>query len=250
MKRSELVSWLDAYLDIASYPDVSLNGLQFEGADDVTTIAVAVDSSLTTIEQAVGLGAQFLIVHHGLFWGQPKAITGAHGRRVRTMFEGDLSLYAAHIPLDAHREVGNNWSLARMLGLVDMEDFGTFKGKPVGVKGRLPQVLQRRELAQMVEAQLGEPVMLLEGGPVEVSTLGIISGGAAWDVLTAAAEGLDAFLTGEPRHDAFYEAFENDVNALFGGHYMTETIGVNRLGEKLQQEFGLPVHFIYLPTGL
>jgi putative NIF3 family GTP cyclohydrolase 1 type 2 len=120
----------------------------------------------------------------------------------------------------------------------------------VGVKGNLPQMLERRELAQMVEAQLGEPVMLLEGGPKEVRTLGIISGGAAWDVLTAADEGLDAFLTGEPRHDAFYEAYENNVNALFGGHYMTETIGVNRLGEKLQQEFDLPVHFIYLPTGL
>jgi dinuclear metal center YbgI/SA1388 family protein len=250
MKRSDLVNWLDTYLDIASYPDISLNGLQVEGSEEITKIAVAVDSSLTTIEQAVGLGAQFLIVHHGLFWGQPKAITGAHGKRVRTLFEGDLSLYAAHIPLDAHKEVGNNWGLARMLGLTGMEDFGTFKGRPVGVKGNLPQMLERRELAQMVEAQLGEPVMLLEGGPKEVRTLGIISGGAAWDVLTAADEGLDAFLTGEPRHDAFYEAYENNVNALFGGHYMTETIGVNRLGEKLQQEFDLPVHFIYLPTGL
>lgn len=250
MNRNELVQWLDEYLKIREYPDLSLNGLQVEGSDEVTTVAVAVDSSMSTFEQAAALGAQMLIVHHGLFWGQPKAITGAHGRRVRFLLERGLSLYAAHIPLDAHREVGNNWGFARRLGMLDLADFGEFKGRPVGVKGRLPNVMDRRELAQMVEAQLGEPVMLLEGGRQEVATLGIISGGAAWDVLTAAEEGLDAFLTGEPKHEMFYEPFENGINAMFGGHYMTETIGVNLLGEKLKEEFGLEFRFIYLPTGL
>lgn len=250
MKRDELVSWLDSYLAIDDYPDPSLNGLQVEGADEVTTIAVAVDSSLSTFEQAAALGAQMLIVHHGLFWGQPKAIRGPHGRRVKFLLDRGISLYAAHIPLDAHREVGNNWGFARRLGMLDLEDFAEFKGRPVGVKGRLPDVMDRRELAQMIEAQLGEPVMLLEGGPQEVQTLGIVSGGAAWDVLTAVDEGLDAFLTGEPKHEMFYEPFENGINAMFGGHYMTETIGVNLLAEKIRDEFDLDFRFIYLPTGL
>ncbi len=250
MKRTELTAWLNEYLRISEYPDISLNGLQVEGADEITRIAVAVDSNLGTLEQAVSQGAQMLIVHHGLFWGQPKAITGAHGDKVRFMLENNLSLYAAHIPLDAHREVGNNWGLAGMLGMEDLEDFGEFKGRPVGVKGRLEMPLSRRELAQMIEAQLGEPVMLLEGGPDTVRTLGIISGGAAWDVVTAAEHGLDAFLTGEPKHEVFYEAYERGVNAMFGGHYMTETIGVNLLGRKLEEEFGLPFSFVYLPTGL
>ena len=250
MNRDELVSWLNDYLKIADYSDPSLNGLQVEGADEVTTVAVAVDSSMSTFEQAVAMGAQMLIVHHGLFWGKPKAITGAHGRRVKFLLEHGLSLYAAHIPLDAHREVGNNWGFARRLGMLDLEDFGEFGGKPVGVKGRLPDVMDRRELAQMIEAQLGEPVMLLEGGKPEVNTLGIISGGAAWDVLTAADQKLDAFLTGEPEHAVFYEPFEIGINAMYGGHYMTETIGVNLLGEKLKEEFDLDFRFIYLPTGL
>ncbi len=250
MKRDELVAFLDSFLAISDYPDPSLNGLQVEGADEVTTVAVAVDSSLSTFEQAAALGAQMLIVHHGLFWGEPKAITGAHGKRVRFLLERGISLYAAHIPLDAHREVGNNWGFARRLGMLDLEPFGEFQGKLIGVKGRLSDVMDRRELAQMIEAQLGEPVMLLEGGKQEVETLGIISGSAARDVLTAVEHGLDAFLTGEPKHDLFYEPFENGMNAMFGGHYMTETIGVNLLGEKLKEQFGLEFRFIYLPTGL
>lgn len=250
MKLTELVDWLDDYLAVSDYPDLALNGLQVEAGTEVNTVAVAVDSSLSTMEQAAALGAELLLVHHGLFWGEPKAIAGPHGRRVKFLLERGISLYASHIPLDAHREVGNNWGLARRLGLSELADFGEFRGMPVGVKGRFSESMERRDLAQMIEAQLGEPVMLLEGGKPQVETLGIISGSAAWDVLTAVDQGLDAFLTGEPKHDMFYEPFENGINALFGGHYMTETIGVNLLGEKLRAEFGLDFRFIYLPTGL
>ncbi len=250
MKLSEIVAWLDDYLDIENYPDASLNGLQLDAGTDVERIAVAVDSNLGTLEQAVALNAQLLIVHHGMFWGAPKAITGAHGDKVRYMLNNGLSLYAAHIPLDAHREVGNNWGFAGMIGLEELEDFGEYKGRPIGVKGRLKPPMKRRELAQMIEAQLGEPVMVLEGGPDTVDTLGIISGGAAWDVVTAAEQGLDAFLTGEPKHEVFYEAFERRINAMYGGHYMTETVGVNLLGRKVEDELGVPFNFIYVPTGL
>ena len=250
MKRDTLVNWLDEYLEIDAFDDISLNGLQLEGADEVNKVAFAVDSSLTTFEQAADIGADMLVVHHGLFWGKPLALTGMHKRRVQYLFERDISLYAAHIPLDAHKEVGNNWGLARILGMTDLEDFGTWKGKPMGVKGTFPNAVSLRELADVLEQELGESVLVHAGGGLEVSSLGIISGGAARDVVTAAEEGLDAFLTGEPKHEVFYEAFERGVNALYAGHYMTETVGVNLLKDKVQNEFGVAVEFILLPTGL
>ena len=250
MERNALVAWLDDYLNIHDYQDPSLNGLQVEGAADVTKVAVAVDSSLSTFEQAADVGADFLVVHHGLFWGAPLAVTGMHRRRLAYLLDKEISLYAAHIPLDAHREVGNNWGLARMLALVELEDFGTWQGMPIGVKGVFPSGVVLRDLADTIEEELGESVLVHAGGPMEVRTLGIISGGAARDVATAAEHGLDAFLTGEPKHDVFYEAFERNVNALYAGHYMTETVGVNLLAEKLASEFGLATEFILLPTGL
>jgi dinuclear metal center YbgI/SA1388 family protein len=250
MKRDDLVRWLDDYLDITAYPDPSLNGLQVEGADEVGKVAVAVDASMETFEKTRDLGADMLIVHHGLFWGAPLAIAGPHRKRVAFLLESGISLYAAHIPLDAHREVGNNWGLAMILGMEELQDFGEFKGKPIGVKGRLVEPMPRRMLAGLIEEKLGEPVMLLEGGPDQVSSLGIVSGGAAWDVVTAAKQGLDAFLTGEPRHEVFHEAFERGLNAMFGGHYMTETVGVNLLAGKIRDLHGLDVEFVYLPTGL
>ena len=250
MELSRLVAWLDTYLETSAFKDVSLNGLQVEGQSEVTKVAVAVDSSLTTFEQAAEIGADLLIVHHGLFWGQPLPITGMHGRRVRYLLEHNLSLYAAHIPLDAHREVGNNWGLARILGMDELEPFGHWGDRAVGVKGRFPNAVTLRELADTLEKELGESVLVHAGGKLEVETLGIISGAAARDVATAADEGLDAFLTGEPKHETFYDAFERGIDALYAGHYMTETVGVSLLADKIEQEFGLTTEFILLPTGL
>ncbi len=250
MKLNDLVRWLDDYLMIGDYEDTSLNGLQVEGAAEVRKIAVAVDASLNTFEQAAELGTDMLIVHHGLFWGKPLALSGMHGKRVRYLLENNISLYAAHIPLDAHKEVGNNWGLARILGLSALEPFGMWRGKSIGVKGVFPNSISLRDLANLIEKELGEAVLVHAGGKLEVSSLGIITGGAAWDVVTAANEGLDAFLTGEPKHEVFYEAFERNINAMYAGHYMTETVGVNLLADKLRHEFGLEAEFILLPTGL
>ena len=250
MKLSDLVSWLDDYLAISEYDDVSLNGLQVEGVPEVRKVAVAVDSSLSTFEQAAETGADLLIVHHGLFWGKPLAVTGMHKRRLQFLLERGVSLYAAHIPLDAHREVGNNWGLARILGMDALGDFGSWKGRPIGVKGSFPNPISLRDLADTLEKELGESVLVHAGGPQQVATLGIISGGASGEVVTAAEAGLDAFLTGEPRHEVFYETFERGVNALYAGHYMTETVGVNLLAKKLEAEFDLATQFILLPTGL
>jgi dinuclear metal center YbgI/SA1388 family protein len=169
---------------------------------------------------------------------------------VRFLLERNLSLYAAHIPLDAHEEVGNNWGLARLLGMADLEPFGAWQGKPIGVKGIFPNGMGLRELADLIERALGESVLVHAGGKMEIRSLGIISGGASRDVVTAAEEGLDAFLTGEPKHEMFHDAFERDINALYAGHYMTETVGVKLLAEKLEEAFGLDTEFILLPTGL
>jgi len=252
MKREQLVAWLDEYLDTKSFQkiDSSLNGLQVEGASEVTKVAVAVDASLNTFQQAAAHGADMLIVHHGLFWGRPEAITGMHRTRVKFLLDHDISLYASHLPLDAHREVGNNWGLARALGLADLQPFGDHGGVDIGVKGNFKTPKPLRELAEEIEAKLGEQVLVHAGGPDPVMSLGIVSGGATWDLVAAAEEGLDAFLTGEPRHEVFYHAFERGINGLFGGHYMTETVGVNLLAVQLEERFGLTTEFILLPTGL
>jgi dinuclear metal center YbgI/SA1388 family protein len=250
MHRDDLVRWLNETLAIADFEDRSLNGLQVEGRESVTKVAVAVDATLATFEQAVDMGADMLITHHGLFWGTPLAIRGPHRKRIEYLLRHELSLYTAHIPLDAHKEFGNNWGLARILGLTDLQDFASYRGRPIGVQGRFPNPISLRDLADTIERELGEAVLVHAGGPMLVESLGICSGAAAGELITAAEAGLDAFLTGEPSHALFPEAFERTINALFAGHYMTETVGVNLLANELRERFDLATEFVLLPTGL
>ena len=117
MKRSELITYLDGYLQIAAIKDYGPQGLQVEGREQVNKIVGLVDAQLPCLEAALASGADMLLVHHGIFWGPTQPLAGSFGRLVRSYFEAEINLYAAHLALDAHPEVGNNAELARRLGL-------------------------------------------------------------------------------------------------------------------------------------
>jgi dinuclear metal center YbgI/SA1388 family protein len=244
---------LSEFLDLAAVTaiDRSRNGLQVarRGAD-VRRVAFAVDASLEAFRRVAAAGAEVLVVHHGLFWADPVVLTGSAYERVRFLVEHDLALWAAHLPLDLHPEVGNNASLARQLGLLDVEPFGLHRGIPVGCKGRLPSPLALARLAAALGDSADDPVTTLAFGPAEVRNVGIVSGDAPLDVEQAVREGLDAFVTGEPAHQVFHYCREEGINALFAGHYRTETHGPKALAAWLARETGLETAWIDVPTGL
>jgi len=250
MDRDELVRYLDEYLRIGEIADDSQNGLQVEGRPEVRRLALAVDACLESFQQAVEAGADMLLVHHGLFWKDYRPLRGAFLRRVRVLLDGGVSLYAAHLPLDAHPQVGNNAVLAQRLGLEVVGPFGEYHGVQVGVEARLPAPLPPQEFAQRVQEHLGTQVVLLAYGPPQVHRVGIISGGGAEMTAQAAARGLDLFLTGERSHTFYHEAREQNLHVLYAGHYVTETVGVRALGEHLAERFGLETTFLDVPTGL
>ena len=250
MKRDELTAYLDDYMGTYTMQDYSDNGLQVEGAGEVHRLALAVDANQQTIDAAIAAGAQMLIVHHGLFWGKPLRLTGPHRRRVKALLSADCSLYAIHLPLDCHLEVGNNVQLARLLNLSVRGGFAETLGVPIGVVADARAGMSRDALASRLGEVLGVAPLLLPGGPPSVRRVAIISGGAAQDIALAAAEGCDTFITGETSHSHYYDAAEYGINVLFGGHYATETVGLKALAEHLERQFRLSWEFIDRPTGL
>jgi len=250
MQRDALVTYLDDFLGCRDTPDYSDNGLQVEGSADVSRLAFAVDACQETIAGAVTAGAQMLIVHHGLFWGKVLRVVGPHRRRVQALLEGGCSLYAAHLPLDRHPEVGNNAQLARLLGLTVTGGLGEAFGLPVGVIAIAQAPETRAALVARLTASLGVTALVLPGGPEQVQRIGIISGGAARDVVAAAAAGCDTYITGETSHSSYHDAAEYGVNVIYAGHYATETVGLKALAAHLAGQFALPSAFIDRPTGL
>jgi dinuclear metal center YbgI/SA1388 family protein len=216
--------------------------------DGVSRIAAAVDASLITVRKAAALGADLLVVHHGLFWGETVPWTGKRHELLQALIEADLAVYSMHLPLDAHPTLGNAALLGRALGFKRMKPFFHHKGRAVGWRAGL--VIDRDELGRRLGMILGRPPVLLAGGNAECRKIGICTGGAGAELKLAAAEGVDTFITGEGPHWTHSLAEDAGINVFYGGHYATETFGVKALAEKLSGRFGVPWEFVDHPSGL
>ena len=223
--------------------DPSLNGIQAgDPSVELTRVAFAVGACMDTFRRAHRESAQALFVHHGLFWGPALPLVGVLGERVRFLMKNDLALYAAHLPLDRHAEVGNNARIMDLLGIAEPEPFGAFKGKDIGYKGRLPEAADIQSLVVKLFGSWEERINVLQFGPREIRNVAVLSGGGI-------SEGMDLYITGDSSHNIYHEAREAGINVLFAGHYLTEVFGVKAMADAVAAELGLETLFIDVPTG-
>jgi dinuclear metal center YbgI/SA1388 family protein len=237
LKTDEFIDWPGA-----------VNGLQVENNGQVGKIAAAVDASAATIRKAIDAGADLLIVHHGLFWGPAHPWVGKRYELLKLILDHNLAVYSSHLPLDAHPQIGNNVQLAKALGLRQLKPFFLEKGRPIGVQARahIPRLDLERRLAEVLQGE----ARVIPGGPEICHSIGIVTGGAGDELRKAHEEGVDTFITGEGRHWTYALAEELGLNVFYGGHYATETFGVQALAALLSGKFDLPWEFIDHPTGL
>lgn len=226
----------------------AFNGLQVENRGGVTRIAAAVDASMATIKLAVSAGANFMIVHHGLFWNARQPWTAKNYELLQILVENDLAVYSSHLPLDAHPKFGNNVQLSRALGLSRLKPFFHTHGQTIGFKSQT--TVPRAELAARLHRATGSRPVLIAGGNNICRRIGIVSGAAGAELNSAAKEGIDTFITGEGPHWTFALAEEIGLNVFYAGHYATETFGVKALAAHLAKKFRVPWEFLDYPTGL
>jgi len=247
---AEIVAFLDRELKVSSIPDYpgAMNGLQLENGGRVERVAAAVDASLPVIEAVAAGGPGLLLVHHGMFWQGAQAVTGPFFRKLKVAMDAGLAVYSSHLPLDIHPEWGNNIRLARAIGLENPEPFFEQKGILLGVRGTWSG--SRAKLLESLQKALGGSVHVCPAGLDAVKSVGIITGGAGSEVAKVASLGVDSFVTGEGPHWSYTLAEELGMNVFYGGHYATETFGVQSIVEVLGDRFNLPYEFIDHPTGL
>jgi len=250
MQRNDLITYLDTYLNIAAIKDYGPQGLQIEGKEEVNTIVGMVDAQLPSVEAALAQKADLLLVHHGIFWGGAKPLRGGYGKLVRSYLASELNLYAAHLALDAHREIGNNAELARRLGLEIIDWWGNANGVKLAALAVNDHGVKLDYLVDRFEHSVGPLKLVQAHGPRIIHKVGILSGFGAREIEEAATLGCDLYITGETSHAQYYDAQNAGINVIYGGHYTTETVGVQALGKHLAEQFGLAFTFIDLPTGL
>lgn len=188
-------------------------------------------------------------MHHGLFWeGAPRTLTGLQRRRVAEAIQADLNLLAYHLPLDRHSEVGNNAVAARLLQLQGLEPFGDHGGTSLGFRGSFEEPIALSALLDRCTSIFGQEPLCFAEGPEMVTSLGLISGAAEKSFHEAISIGLDAFLTGEATEWVRNVARESQTHYIAAGHYATERLGVQALGQHLAEEFAIEVWFEDIPN--
>ncbi|RMF06575.1 Nif3-like dinuclear metal center hexameric protein [Candidatus Woesearchaeota archaeon] len=250
MNLHKIVSFLDKQLKTEEFDDYSLNGLQVESSEEVKKVCFAVDATEHVINEAAKRNCQLLVVHHGLLWGKEKPITGVLGKRIRALIKNGISLYASHLPLDAHPRLGNNAALAKLLGLKDVSAFGSYNGQAIGLKGRFPKAEYLTSLALKLSSKLDADINVFSFGKEKVRTAAVVSGSGSFALEEAARTGVDVLVTGEAKHPAYGEAKDLGMNVVFAGHYATETLGVLNLKDLISKKFKIACDFIDDPSDL
>ena len=251
-KLTDIVAFLNQTLDLAAVPgDVSNNGLQVEGAAEVTKVVGGVDGCLALYQGAAAAGADLVVVHHGESWGTGhKYFTGRIGGRLDQLFRAEMSLYAAHLPLDAHPTLGHNAQIADRLELRHREPFAEYAGVKVGLIGDLPEPLGAESLAAQVNAVLDTECRVIDFADAPISRIGVVSGSGTSALEESQKRGCQALITGDVSHTDYHTIRELGGCLIVAGHYKTEYPGILAVLDLLATEFGVETEFIDLPTGL
>lgn len=245
IKRDAMLAALDGLLQPDRFRDYCPNGLQVEGREQIRKVVSGVTACQALLDAAVVQQADAILVHHGYFWKNEDAcVRGMKKQRLQTLLRHDISLFAYHLPLDAHPEHGNNVALARVLGL---EITGTMEpGNPlaIGLTGRLPDPMSAAAFAEHVRDQLGHAVLHIGEPEDDIETVAWCTGAAQGFIERAQALGVDAYLSGEVSEPTTHVARETGIHYFAAGHHATERYGVQAVGDWLAREHGIEHVFI------
>lgn len=245
ISRTDLARYLDDYLACGTYQDYAPNGLQIEGRSDIKRICTAVTASQDIIERAVAWKADALLVHHGYFWrGEEAVIVGMKAIRIGLLLENNLNLFAYHLPLDCHLDVGNNACLGELFELKDIKSH--FAGKTPNLlwTGQLVKALTASEWSEVLAEKLQRQPMCVSGTNKMIQHVAWCSGGAQDYIEDAYHLGVDAYLSGEISERTYYQAQELGMHYFACGHHATERLGIQALGAHLVERFDLEHQFI------
>lgn len=243
MHRDHLLSEIEGFLDCANFTDYCPNGLQVEGRDEIRRLVTGVTASLALIERAIALRADAILVHHGYFWrGEDPRVIRQKRKRLSLLLAADINLFAYHLPLDAHCEVGNNVMLARRMGWSVQGRFGK---QQLGCLGSASQRTVG-QMAQAITRSLGRAPLLVGEQDAAVGQLAWCTGAAQDWIEDAWAAGAKTFVSGEISEPTAHFAREMGITYLACGHHATERDGIRALGDHLATHYELDHVFVDL----
>jgi dinuclear metal center YbgI/SA1388 family protein len=237
--REVLKQYTQTYLNADAFEDYCPNGLQIEGKEEINKIISGVSANLALIERAIDEKADAIFVHHGLFWkNDPQTISGAKRRKIALLLKNNINLFAYHLPLDAHPEVGNNAQLGQLLGINNMIPVAN----SLLWTGELESSVS--EFGVEIENALQRAPLIIGDKSSNIKRIAWCTGAAQGFIDQAIELNVDAYLTGEVSEQTPAVALENDLVFISAGHHATERYGVQALCQHLSSKFSCQHQYI------
>lgn len=245
IKRTELAQYLQELLCVSKYTDYAPNGIQVEGNSIIKRICTAVTASEEVIAQAAQWQADALIVHHGYFWrGEDPVLRGMKRQRIASLINNNINLFAYHLPLDCHLDLGNNACLGRLFRAQSITTHKIGNIEHLLWSGELEQPVAANEFSHYLETQLSRKPLHISGNNKLISSIAWCSGGAQDYIEDAYHLGVDAYISGEVSERTYYQAKELGIHYYACGHHATERYGIQALGEYLSVQFHIENLFL------
>ena len=241
--RQQLSEFLDNLLEPERFQDYCPNGLQVEGKNEIHRLVTGVTASQALVDEAITRRADAILVHHGYFWrGEQPCLTGMKARRIRSLLSADINLFAYHLPLDWHPQVGNNVTLGEIMGVEGCGPLNPADTNTPVFKGRLsPEITVQTLAARLLDGLGREPLVIGEG---RVNSIAWCTGAGQGYLDAAADAGADVFVTGEVSEQSVHTARERGIAFIAAGHHATERYGVQALGAEAAKCLGIAHEFI------
>ena len=239
MKSNDLNDYLNQLLQPERFSDYCPNGLQVEGKCEINKIVTGVTASMELLQAAHKANADAVLVHHGYFWrNEALPIKGIKKQRIQFLLRHEINLFAYHLPLDMHQELGNNVMLAKQLGLT------VTKWVDMLAITELCQPHTLQNFAELIETKLKRRPQVIGDCQKQVKNIALCTGAAQGYIEQAVEANVDAYISGEISEQTVHVAREAGMPYISAGHHATERYGIQALGEHLAQKFGLQHTFI------
>lgn len=196
---------------------------------EVKTIYIALDATDDVIEEAVRLGADFLLTHHPLLFHGVKSIREDDfiGRRIIKLLQNDIAYGAMHTNFDvcvmaklAADYLGmKHDTVLEVTGTRDDEECG------IGRIGQLAEPVTLQECAAIVKKCFAIPSVRLYGNPdCIVDRVAIVPGSGKSEIPDAVREGANVLITGDVGHHDGIDALAQGLCVIDAGHQGLEHI--------------------------
>lgn len=240
----DVVNFLDKELEISKIPDKCINGLQIQGKSTINNVGLAVDVSLNVIKKAVEKNCDMIIAHHALIWSPVQKLTGLLAKKIELLMKNGISVYAVHLPLDAHKKYSHSKLIVDEIGMYGVSKFGEFEGNFFGFSGNLRKKLSLEQLKEIIDKKLETNSIIHNFGKKEISSVCVVSGRGDFAVEEAKAKDIDCYICGEMKYEQLLDAKDYKMNVLLAGHYKTEKLGMIRLLQIVTKKFKTPCFFL------